>query len=331
MRFRNLIFSLVFLFISCSPLKKIGIDVLVPSEFSFKTDVNKIIALNNSVYPTLDSLSSGFPKPLSDNELFIIDTIVIRQLFDGLFSILNESPSPSLRNTDYLEFRNTEQVTIPEPLSETAVIDFCNETQSDAVISFEYYDFIIEYYYDYANLPEVHAYIKFNRKCLWRIYENNGNILDEYFLNDTVYWSSAGYSRTEADEGLPGMSDAIRSAFFYAGEKYGKRISPSWTQASRVFYVIKGRGVPIGRTDYSFSKEHLIKLSDNPKPETAYRACINLALISEKEDDLREALKWLEKAELKRPSTKLVREYIKIIRERLIMKEKIDSQLQFIY
>ena len=303
----------------------------MPSEFSFRTDVNEIITLNNSVYPTLDSLSSGFSKPLSEKELFIIDTIVIRQLFDGFFYVLNESPSPSLRNTEYFEFRNTEQIMIPEPLSELAVIDLCNETQSDAIISFEYYDFIIEYYYDYTYRPEIHSYIRFKRKCLWRIYAKHGDILDEYFLNDTVYWSSAGFSTSEADRGLPGMSDAIRSAFFYAGEKYGKRISPSWAQASRVFYTIKGRGFPVGRTDHSFNKEYLIKLSDHSKPETAYRACINLALLSEKEDELREALKWLEMAEIKRPSTKLVSEYKKIIRERLILKEKIDSQLQFIY
>jgi len=325
-KFRNIFISLLLLFVSCSPLKKIGIEILIPSDFIFDTDIHKVAILNNSVYPVADSLSSGFPEPLSDKELYIIDTIVIRKIFDGLFSILNESPLIFLQEAEYIELRNTKQSDLPEPLSGLSVIDFCNNTESDAFISFEYYDFSVNYYNDYAYIPEIHAYVEFIRRCLWRIYKKDGNIIDEYFLNDTVYWSAAGYSRYEAEEGLPAMTDAIRSAFFYAGEKYARRISPFWQKESRVYYNLKTKG-----SDRSFKKNYLKELITGKNDVLAYKACVNLALLSEKEDDLQSAMKWLEMADQKKSSKKLIRDYKKIIRERLINKEKIDKQLQDSY
>lgn len=308
---------------------RIGIDVLVPSDLSLNEDINKVVVLNNAIYPIADSLSPGFSKPLSEKELNIIDTIVIRHLFDGLFSILDDSPKEVLNNSEYFEYRNPEHTSLPKPLSESSVRDFSKDTESDIFLSFEYYNFNIDSYYDYSYFPEVHSYLKFNRQCLWRIYEKNGGILDEYFLNDTVYWSSAGYSKNDADYGLPDISEALKSAFFYAGVEYGKHISPSWLQASRVYFRIKNNRKLLDFKDYSFDKEKLLEIASSKKNEAAYRAAINLTLLFEKEDDLTNSLKWLNEAEKRKPGTKLVSEYMKIIRERILTNEKLEKQLNY--
>jgi len=327
-KFKYLFISFIIL-LSCSSLKKIGIDILIPSEVTFNNQVKKVIVLNNSTYPRADSLLSDSPEPLSENELFIIDTIVIRKTFEGLFSILDDSPLLFLQNAEYLEIRNTGEEYPPDPLSESAIINLCEETGSDMIISFEYYDFIINYNKEFSFDSEIYAYLNFNRRFIWRIYKNDGSIFNEYFLNDTVYWSSSGSTADEAESGLPDLTNAIRMAFYYAGEQYGQRISPSWQQTSRVYYKFKERGDKAGKTDYSFDKERLIELTDSNKNPTAYKACINLALLSEKEDDIKGAIHWLNQANSKKPSTKLVRVYKKILKERLINKNKIDKQLNY--
>lgn len=299
----------------------------MPSEITFDNNVKKIAILNNAVYPDADSLSGNFADKPSEKELFIIDTIVIIHFMDGLFSLLDESPNQVLNKSEYYEFRNNESYSVPGPLSELSVRDFCRETDSDILISLEYYNFFIKNYYSYSYLPEIHGYLEFNRKSLWRIYEKNGRILDEQMFNDTVYWSSAGYSRNEADAGLPGATDAMRSAFYFAGIEYGKHISPYWSEVSRVYYSFRDRKKIFSNTDYSFDKKRLQKLITGMRSDMAYKAAINLALLSEKEDNLNDSLDWLNTAEARRPGTKLVSEYMKIIRERLIMKDKLDRQL----
>lgn len=299
----------------------------MPSDITLNSDVKKAVILNNAIYPNADSLSKNFSEPPSEKELYIIDTIVIKNFFDGLFSVLDESPNPALNNSEYFEFRNTESNSLPVPLSEISVRDFCEETGSDIVFSFEYYNFNIRNYYDYTYIPEIHAHLEIKRQCLWRIYEKDGKILDEYMMNDTVFWSAAGYSKYEADYGLPGGTEALRSAFFYAGVDCGKRISPSWIQVSRVYYNMKDRRRLFGQKDYSFDKEKLLKTTNSINNEKAYRAAINLAFIFEREDKLKDSLEWLKVAEAKRPGTKLVSEYLNIIRERILNKEKLDRQL----
>jgi len=328
---RNFFYSFIFLFVSCSPLTRIGIEVLVPSEVTINSDIDKVVILNNATYPDADSIYQDFTEPLSENELFIIDTIVTANTFNGLFAVLNESPVPVLRDADYVEVRNTGETLLPEPLSEIAVINFCNETGSDLLISYEYYNFTIRYYNDYGYLPEVHSYLEFNRKFAWRIYGKDGRLIDDYLLNDTVFWSSAGNSRYEAENGLPGVTDAIRNAFYYGGEMYGKRISPSWQQASRVYYKLTERRILRRGTDNSFEETYLIELTNSTRKSGAYKACINLALMNEKKDNLKEAIYWLDLADTKKPSTRLVRMYRDIIRERLINREKINKQLRITY
>jgi len=304
--------------------------VLNPSEVTLDEEVTGVVVLNNSTYPEADSLYPDLPERLTENELFIIDTIVIRNTFNGLFSVLDDSPISALREAEYLEIRNTEQTGLPQPLSRAAVIDLLDETGSDLLVSLENYDFVLKYYNDYVYLPEVHSYLEFNRKNLWRIYGKEGELLDTYLLNDTVFWSSAGYSKLDAESGLPGVTDAIRSAYYYAGEEYGKRISPSWQEASRVHYKFSKRGIfPGAGIDNSFDETYLLELSNSKKRNKAYKACINLALLSEKNDRLKEALYWLDLAEVKKPSTRLVKLYKNIIRERLIKREKINKQIMF--
>lgn len=297
--------------------------MLMPSEFSFPETTGDAAILNNSAYFSVDTASTGQMASLTTNEIEIIDTIVIRNLFDGFFSVLDESPSENLRNVEYIEIRSDREKQIPEPLSQAAVVDFCLIHKKDAIISFEHFDLNLRYSLENVFQPSsgyfVGAMLYLQRKTVWRIYDSNGLILNEYFQNDTLTWSNSDYYENDAMAGLPLATDAVRTAFFSTGEDYAKRISPYWLKVNRVYYSIVG----MDRVDYSLNRDVLLLLSDHKNKKKSYKACYNLAFISEKEDDLRSSLRWLEIAEFKNPSSPYASKYKKLIEERIANREKI--------
>ena len=299
--------------ISCSVVKKTSIDVLMPSEFTFPGSIEEALVLNNSHYFSVDSSTSEIMNSITEKEEYIIDTIASIRLFDGFFSIIDDSPHNFLRNIGYIEFRNTSDQQIPEPLSELTVSDICDDYDVDALISLEYYDLEIIYSSSSFSAYEYESTISLALQCLWRIYDKTGIILDEYVYNDTLSWANAGYSAQEAFNGLPYATDVIRSSFFIAGENYGQRISSYWLTVGRLYYKITGRD----RKDYSFSKDYLIKLSESKNKKKSYKALFNLALLSEKNDDLRSAVRWLEIAEFKNPASPYAVKYKRVIEQRI--------------
>ncbi len=318
---KKLIFDIHFYFLflplflfSCSVVKKTSIDVLMPSEFSFPGSIEKTLVLNNSHYFSVDSSVSELMNTLTPKEEFIIDTIATIKLFDGFFSVTDDSPNSFLRNVGYREVRNTSTKQVPDPLSEVVIIDLCTDSGVDALISLEYYDMDIDYSSNNINPYEFEAIISIYFRLLWRIYYKTGLLLNDYLYSDTLSWSSLGYSAQEAYNALPYATDVIRSSFFTAGQNYARRISSHWLTVQRLYYQIRGRD---GK-DYSFDRDYLIKVTDSNNKKKAYKALFNLALISEKNDDLRSAIRWLELAEFKNPASPYTSKYKNVLEQRLL-------------
>jgi hypothetical protein len=300
---------------SCASVRKVSIDVLKPSEINFPLTTEKITVLNNAPFFSVDTSGSRLMNMLTEDEVFIIDTTVIINLFNGFYSIINESPDSILRNSEYIELRTEAEMIVPVPLAEEAVILFCEDNNADALVSMEFFDLDLEfsfenvYSYGYGNYLQAELYLQ--RKNLWRVYDKTGIIIDEYFLNDTLVWTEATYDRDEVYN-LPFVTDAVSYAFFDAGQLYARKISPYWETTNRVYYVIRGRD-----GNYSLDKDHLQELSQHKNNRKAYKAAFNLAYLSEKEDDLRSALRWLEIADFKNPESPYATTYKRIIETRI--------------
>ena len=71
----------------------------------------------------------------------------------------------------------------------------------------------------------------------WRIYDNSKQIIiDENKFTELKEFSAFGSSNKEAENKLPYRGSALKESGDFAGFQYGKRISPIWIQARRVFY-----------------------------------------------------------------------------------------------
>jgi hypothetical protein len=318
---RLIIACLSFGLFSCTTVKRVSIDILKPADINFPVTTEKITVLNNAPFFSVDTSGSRLMNMLTEDELYIIDTTAIINLFNGFFSIVNESPDSILRNSEYIELRSDDELLIPVPLAEESVLAFSEDNNSDALISMEYFDLDLEfsfenmYSYGYGNY--VQAELQLQRKNLWRVYDKTGLIIHEYFLNDTLVWTEAAYDRDEVYN-LPFVTDAVSYAFYDAGQLFAKKISPYWETTNRVYYTIRERD-----GNYSLNKEHLERLSQHKNNKKAYKAAFNLAYLSEKEDDLRSALRWLEIAEFKNPDSPYADTYKRIIEARISMSSRL--------
>jgi len=303
---------------SCAPSNVLQLEVINPARFTFP-DTGNILILNASYLPSSVFDKSNIISQMTVREKQIYDTLILANVFKGLFEVLNESPAESIKNAEYFEMRTDDTVNFLSPLDPDEVKQICQNNSSDYLVSMEYYAFnSIKTQYE-TSWGEWEKILGVSYQINWRVYRNDGELLDQMMDRDTLYW----YSDSEASYRVPELINSVREVFFLAGKKFGKRISPYWSDDSLNFYQIFSYG-----DDISLDREHLVELVTSKKRNQAYKACYNLAVLSESEDKLQEAVSWMDKAEsIKQSET--INNYRKKLEQRLENKIMIDQQTGF--
>jgi hypothetical protein len=290
-------------------------DVIVPADFTFP-DTERIIVLNSSYSPEVMYAKSSMMANMTPSEKMIFDTLVTANLFDGFFTVLNDSPNENLRNSEYIEQRESDTTDFLHSKQPFEIVNLCNELEVKYIISMEYYGFICKISSEITDWGEWQENLNVSYSVIWRIYSNKGEILDYANESDTLYWNS----ENELNYSVPVLTDAVREAFLISGEKYAKHISPYWNTISRPYYQIYSFG-----DDISLERVNLIELKSGEKKHQSFKACFNLAVISESEDKLHEAVSWLKEAKIIKES-EYVDYYMTKLQKRIEIREKLDEQ-----
>jgi hypothetical protein len=314
------LFILFLIIVSCAPTSWLSMDIINPAEFTFP-DSGKIVILNATYLPTVIQEKNNLIPKLPLKEKFIFDTLITANIFNGFFSVTNESPNRYLQAADYEEIRTSDTSNFLNPISSEGIEYLCQNYNARYLITLEYFGFnkkeSKDPYYDEGWL----SFLQVSRHLLWRIYQKDGTIIDQYADVDTLNWVDDSY---DTDFGpIPELPDATREAFFLAGEKYGQRISPFWSVLARQYYLISRAG-----EDISLDRDRLVDLISIDKQNLAYRCCYNLAIISESEDKLSEAITWLDSAQTFKSSEE-EEYYRKKLEKRIITRDIIDMQSGF--
>lgn len=313
------LFPVLFI-VSCVPGKEIVFESLTPAEFTLPDDVEKTVVLNSSYTPEYDTLKFNILRRLDDEEQFIIDTLIINNIFNGFFFVADQSPVEALSNSVYAEERGEDTVNFLSPLSNTSIRYLLSEFEADLVISLEYYGMNYDYYYQAGEIEDM-AYLVLDRALLWRLYTDKG-MLKEFNLRDTLFYSAYGINRDDAMNSLPDVTDVVREAFWFAGEKFANRLSPSWEETQRSYFWITDNGI-----DQSLEPAYLREIAVDKTGLRAYKAYFNLSIYHERQGEIREALKYMDKALEIRPGATLARFYRKRIKEKLEKYQKLEEQL----
>ena len=165
----------------------------------------------------------------------------------------------------------------------------------------------------------------------WRIYDNlNKVIVDENKFTEFKEFSAWGNSRKEAERNLPYRGVALKQSGDFAGIQYGKRISPVWVQAKRIYYTgkedaLKQASKSVKSNQWDDAIEIWKKVVSLNDKEIASKASFNMALASEIKGYLDAAIDWAKKA--KALGDKRANAYISTLNKRKQDQKKLNQQL----
>ncbi|MCD6598704.1 MAG: hypothetical protein J7L04_13505, partial [Bacteroidales bacterium] len=125
----------------------------------------------------------------------------------------------------------------------------------------------------------------------WRIYSNSGDVLLNYSSSDTLNWEGMGSTRRIAESQLFPEEQVLLTAMNHNGSDFGKKNFPYWISVQRVFYTtgsaeMKKAAKLAEKSDWLGAGEIWKTLVISEDKELAARACFNMALVSEINDNL---------------------------------------------
>lgn len=326
------IILIAFIFHSCKPTELVYISVLEPAPVTLPPNIKNVIVVNRS-------LASDQTKAIDVVDKFLALEGPNLDKDGGLASItgLGDELMKNNRFTGVKALNNTELRTnspgqFPAPLPWDVVERICRENSADALFSLELFD--AESKISYAAIPvtintplgnvpgiEHQANMLTTVKTGWRIYDPAGkNIVDEFPIARNISYSGKGINPMVAAAGFINRKEAVKEVGNKVGHAYAMRIIPYWIRVSRDYYVKGTDNFKMARRkaqtgNWNDAGDLWQKETTNPDRNIAGRACYNMAIISEINGNLDQAIQWSQKA-YENYNNRLALYYVNILKNR---------------
>ena len=275
-------------------IKTVGIiDRSTPTDQTRSLDViDKVLTLEGAALDSIGTLEAikGVTEELAANDRF------------------NE-----VKLLDGLEFRTSGLGGMPMPLTWDQVEGICRESGAQALFALELYDTDTRISYrtepgkvktPLGDIPVLNhsASMETLVKTGWRIYSPSDRaILDEHIVAESVIFAGKGINPVAAVAGMIHRKDAVKEVSRKAGHIYALRLIPYRLRVTRDYFVkgtdnfkIAKRRAQLGKWDDA--AELWEKETENPKMKIAGRAHYNMAIISEINGNIDDAIAWAQKA-----------------------------------
>lgn len=352
-KFRNKIFLcinlLVILLLSSCATSSVPMEILIPADINVKKDLKHFGIINRSL-PAKRKKIVNILEGFFSGESILADRIGSEYCLKGLAEKLNNSPRFSSVIIAGENLRGTGTRSFPRQLSWKRAREICGKYRVDGLIALETFDSnihidvdkrsetkkiktkdkkvkkkikVIRYYSD--------LYIDVNSG--WKIYDPlSENIIDVNVYSDRKRWNSKGDTRKDALRRLPSKREAINIAGYNSGVQYGIRISPTWININREFYVkgdpaLKEAKRYVRASDWNNAIRIWKELLSGSDQKTAGRAAYNLAFAAEIRGDFDLAYKWAKESYGKYGNKKAYT-YMNKIKERITDKYILEKQLE---
>lgn len=314
---------------SCFTYVPINIQVLKPAKVKISPEVYRVILVS---HPNFFKKDLSVKSDEFSNANY--DSLRSNEFFNGLKQVLSNSPRYELADTNPVYVVRPNYQDNFQNIKWSEVEKLCEDSAADAAIVLENYQIL---YTDPVKLhwsPD-HGYIatlEMINNSLWKIYLPSKKIIvDDCLQMDTLYWDGYGEYQFEVAEQLPDIDDAINQSCYYAGVKYGERISQIWTTRNRYIITCENNDFKkaldfVNQNKWTDANELWKKHAIGKTNRLAAFASYNLAVSSEAFDNIDEALDWASKAFLIRKES-FFENYINILEKRKSEKEVIKNQL----
>ena len=342
MKLYHLFILIIIFFLSSCSTSSVLVSIQQPADISLPQEIKSVVVANRSV-PTKKNLAGNIIEGIVTGEGIGTDKMGSKYCVEGLVSILDNSDRFETKNIGDLELKGTGTSSFPPPLKWKKVRKLCNTYNADALIVLETFDSDSRILFGKPVRRTVKRkgkkIVEMRHKAIlemkivsgWRIYDNSKqNIIDENKFTELKEFSAWGSSNKDAESKLPYRGSALKESGDFAGFQYGKRISPIWIQARRVFYSGKEEDFKRASKEVKLDNwesainiwKNMVNLNDK---KIASKASYNMALAAEINGSLDVAIDWAKKA--KALGDKKANSYISILNKRKQDQVKLNKQL----
>ncbi|MBX2922055.1 MAG: hypothetical protein KF746_07675 [Chitinophagaceae bacterium] len=341
---KNLLFfiAVAIAFCSCAATEHVRISVIEPAPVTLPAYAKKAGIIDRSETDPRNKVIEVVDKVFS-LEGAQLDKEGAAASVDGLTAtLLKNDRFSSVKVINSAGMYASAPGVFPAPLSWKEVEQLCKKNNTDILFALELFDTDSKLSYNASpvsvNTPlgkapaiEHTATLNTLVKTGWRIYDPAGkNIIDEFPLSSNLNFYGRGINPAAAAAALLSRKDAVKETGIKAGEAYALRIVPYYSRVTRDYYV---KGTDQFRTarrkaqtgNWDGAAELWQKETQNKDVKVAGRACYNMAIISEINGELDEAIGWAQKA-YENYSNKLALKYVKILENRKVKNEILNDQ-----
>ena len=182
---------------------------------------------------------------------------------------------------------------------------------------------------------EAYLYVIFNAK--WIIYNSLGVQVDSYIDRDLMVWTSGiQQGKAEAVMNLPSVKDAWWDMGIAMANKYITRVVPQWKTSDREIYMVN-KFPELSQQAYKAMQnngyarafdiwENMLLSCRNRHRKSKSQITYNMAVASEFENDLEQAIHWAQKSvDLNKKSMTV--KYLQLLNDRKQKEKRLDKQM----
>ncbi|MDJ1504223.1 DUF6340 family protein [Xanthocytophaga agilis] len=216
----------------------------------------------------------------------------------------------SVKQLDKPELTGPGMDVFPAPLAWETVAQICQENQLDALFVLEFFDTNSKI--NYSAIPitingplgvkvpavEHQATMLTSIKTGWRIYDpQNKVIIDQHPMSRQMTSVGKGINPVAAATALLERKEAVKQTSYQIGQVYASSLLPYQIRVWREYYVRGTDSFKVGKRraqtgNWAGAAELWERETQHPKNKVAGRACYNMAISSEINGNLDQAIEW---------------------------------------
>jgi hypothetical protein len=337
-----LLLALSLVLYSCSSTRLMSLSVLEPAPVTLPPTIKKAAIVNRSLSSNNGRILDAVDKIVT-LEGARLDKDGSEASIESLQNeLLASKRFDDVKKLEYDGPGNNTPGMYPAPLSWSKVEEICKQNKTDVLFSLELFDTDSKINYaaiptrvntPLGSIPAIHqeATLRTLVKTGWRIYDPASKlILDEAALSRHIVFTGRGINPVMAANALIGRKDAVKQVGSRAGAAYAYRVLPAWIRVSRLYYVRANRMFKVARRkaegrNWDGAAEIWQDETSSPKRKVAGRACYNMAIISEINGNLDEAVRWAQAA-YEDHNIRLALRYIRILEDRKFRNRILEEQ-----
>ncbi len=336
--------ALMLLLGACSATNRLTMGAVEPAPVHVSPQIQKVGIINRSLASEKHQTVDKIDRILSAEGMHL-DKKGAQAAVTALRDELNaDDRFQSVVIIDSLSLERKGLGVFPATLDWDFVNELCREHGVDAIFALEFYDTDTRASYQITTgeLPNslgVKVPVPYHKVTLntlikngWRIYDPQQQlILDEFSYQMPLRSVGEGLNPVKAVEAVVGREAAVIEESKFLGNQYAGRLRPLQKRIARDYFVRGTESFEIAKRraqtgDWQGAAQLWEKELNHPKRKIAGRAHYNMAIISEINGELDEAIEWASRsyADFR---TKEALHYIRLLNSRVVEQAELERQL----